>query len=66
MTQMFAVYVRALLGDRLDAKSDRGATATEYAILVAFIAVLLIAAAVFLRGGIESIFSEAGSSLRNP
>lgn len=45
-------------------KGDRGATATEYAILVSFIAILLIAAAVFFRGGIESLLSDAGSSLR--
>jgi Flp pilus assembly pilin Flp len=65
MPELFAAYVRAFLGTHLPAaKSDRGATATEYAILVAFIAVLLIAAAIFLREGIASIFTKAGSSLK--
>lgn len=44
-------------------RSERGASLVEYALLVALIAVACIAAMQFLKGGIESNFSEAGSSL---
>jgi Flp pilus assembly pilin Flp len=63
MTEQLITYLRAAVESRLPA-GDRGATATEYAILVAFIAIVLIAAAIFLREGIASIFNKAGSSLK--
>ena len=36
----------------------------EYGLLVALIAIALIVAIMFLRGGIGSVFSKAGNSLR--
>ena len=45
------------------AAKDEGAGMVEYALLVALIAILLLAALAFLRGGIENTFSEAGSEL---
>ncbi len=45
------------------AKSERGASLVEYALLVALIAVVCIGAISFLRGGIEDTFSDGGSAL---
>lgn len=45
------------------ARREEGATMVEYGLLVALIAVVLIAAVVFLSGGIGSVFKKAGSSL---
>ena len=45
------------------ARTERGASLVEYALLVALIAVACIAAMGFLKGGIDNKFSEAGSEL---
>jgi Flp pilus assembly pilin Flp len=42
---------------------ERGASMVEYILLVALIALAVIAAVVFLRGEVESKFSEAGTEL---
>jgi pilus assembly protein Flp/PilA len=47
------------------AKNDRGATAVEYGLIVALIAIVIIVALVFLGGALTDIFSEAGSSVAN-
>jgi pilus assembly protein Flp/PilA len=39
---------------------DRGATATEYAILVAFIALLIILGVLFFGGALNSWFNRLG------
>jgi pilus assembly protein Flp/PilA len=44
-------------------KSERGATLVEYALLVALIAVVCIAAISFLAGRIGNNFSSVGSSI---
>ncbi|MCP4437232.1 MAG: Flp family type IVb pilin [Actinomycetia bacterium] len=44
-------------------RTERGASLVEYALLVALIAVACIAAMSFLKGGIETNFSSAGSEL---
>jgi pilus assembly protein Flp/PilA len=43
--------------------NERGQTMTEYALLVALIALLLIGAIGVLTGGIDHIFSGAGQHL---
>lgn len=48
---------------KAQAKTERGASLVEYALLVALIAVACIAAMQFLKGGIDTKFSEAGSEL---
>jgi pilus assembly protein Flp/PilA len=45
---------------RLDSKSDRGATATEYAILVAVIAMVVIGGATLFGSNLDSWFSGLG------
>ncbi len=49
-------------GRRVVAREE-GATMVEYGLLVALIAVVLIAAVVFLSGGIGAVFNKAGSCL---
>jgi pilus assembly protein Flp/PilA len=45
------------------AKTERGASLVEYALLVALIAVVCIGAISFLGGNAESKFSEVGGSI---
>ena len=46
-------------------KDENGATMVEYALLVALIAVVVIAAALFLGDQISSKFSEVGDTLQS-
>ena len=45
------------------AKNDRGATAVEYGLIVALIAIVIIVALVFLGGSLTDIFNEAASTV---
>ena len=56
----FVPYVRALLG-----RSERGAALVEYALLVALIAVVCIAAITLLGNSAKSKFSDVGNSIAN-
>lgn len=40
---------------------DEGAGLVEYALLISLIAIALVAAMVFLAGGLEDFYSQAGS-----
>jgi pilus assembly protein Flp/PilA len=42
---------------------ERGATATEYALLLAFIAIVIIGAVTLLGGKVSGLFSTAASSI---
>ena len=42
---------------------DRGATAVEYGLIVALIAVVIIVALLFLGGALEGIFNTVASSV---
>ena len=55
---LLAAHLRAWFDD-----SDRGASLVEYALLVALIAVVCIAAISFLGGAASSKLSSAGTSL---
>jgi pilus assembly protein Flp/PilA len=55
-------FIKAWLSAQ--ARSERGASLVEYALLVALIAVACIAAMTFLRGGVQNKFSEAGNELQ--
>lgn len=50
---------------RLHLKDERAATAVEYGVMVALIAVGIIAAVTFLRDELRSLFNFVGSSLKN-
>jgi pilus assembly protein Flp/PilA len=52
-------YVRALFG-----RSERGASLVEYALLLALIAVVCIAAVTLLGGNAKNKFSSVGSNLQ--
>ena len=56
----FAPYMRALFG-----RSERGAALVEYALLVALIAVVCIAAISLLGNSAKSKFSTVGDSIAN-
>ena len=59
-------YVSAKLA--IDNLRDReeGQGLTEYALIIASIAILLIVAMLFLAGKIDDLFSSTGSSVENP
>ena len=46
-------------------RHDRGATATEYAMLVVFIALAIAAGAQAFGGGLSAWFSKVGVSMTN-
>ncbi len=67
---MSDILLRAAVGVqsaiyRLRNRED-GQTMTEYAIIIAAVAVLLIVALLFLSGRIGELFSDTGSSVTNP
>ena len=53
---------------RVSALRDReeGQGLTEYALIIASIAILLIVAMLFLAGKIDDLFSSTGTSVANP
>jgi pilus assembly protein Flp/PilA len=56
--QMFATWLRARFGD-----TERGASLVEYALLVALIAVVCIAAVTLLGKKASTKLSKAGSAI---
>ncbi len=46
-------------------RDEEGATAVEYGLMVALIAVVIIAAVTFIGTSLNSTFSEVGSSVGN-
>jgi len=56
--QSIATYLRARFGD-----TERGASLVEYALLVALIAVVCIAAVTFLGSSASSKFNTVGASI---
>ena len=50
-------FVSALIARRLSVTSERGATAVEYAVMVALIAAVIILAVIFLGRTASSTFS---------
>jgi len=47
----------------MQAKNDRGATAVEYGLIVALIAVVIIVAVVLLGGNLRNTFNTVASSV---
>jgi len=56
-------FIKAWLAAQ--AKTERGASLVEYALLVALIAVVCIGAVTLLAGGAEKTFSNAGNKLNS-
>ena len=55
-------FAEALYG--LYAGEQEGQGLVEYALIIAFIAILVIVALIFLRGQISTLFSRVGNSLQ--
>ncbi len=69
---MVSMFMSALVAVRsagesvaLRARSERGASMVEYALLVGLIAVVAVVAVTFLGNGISGLFSHAGNSINN-
>ncbi|HEX9775715.1 MAG TPA: Flp family type IVb pilin [Actinomycetota bacterium] len=58
-------HLSSVLTARLHLRSERGATAVEYGIMVALIAVVIILAVVFLGREVSSTFQCTGEALDN-
>jgi len=56
-----AILVSNKLSERM--RSDKGATAVEYALIVGLIAVVIILAVAFLGDTISGIFEDVGSEI---
>jgi pilus assembly protein Flp/PilA len=56
-------FVGSWLAARLNVKSERGATAVEYGVMVALIAAVIIVAVVFLGNKTSSTFSCTASNV---
>lgn len=56
MTQLASRLTRTL-------RSDQGATAVEYALMVTFIAMVIIAAVVILGTNLSAIFADASTRI---
>jgi pilus assembly protein Flp/PilA len=54
-----------MIQKRAELQGDRGATAVEYGLLVALIAVVIIAAVLFLGGQLSGIFGEVATQVSN-
>ena len=59
-------FVRAQTAIAALRDREEGQTITEYALIIASIAILLIIAMLFLAGKINDLFSHTGSSVNNP
>jgi pilus assembly protein Flp/PilA len=55
-------FVEALRGLYINEETE-GQGLVEYALIIAFIAIVVIVAMVFLRGQITNLFSRVGNSL---
>ena len=60
MLTVFSVYLRGILA-RMREESGQGLA--EYALILALVAVVVVAALIFLQGGISGILSSVGSKL---
>ena len=56
-------YLQILLNARFSKMEDRGASAVEYGLLVALIAVVIIAAVILLGNNLSSIFNKTANSI---
>ena len=59
----FLFTLQSLVADRVQDSKDRGATAVEYALMVALIAVAIIAAVVALGGKLVTVFGQVATAI---
>jgi len=59
----YVLNIIAAMHSRIEDAKDRGATATEYALLVAFIAVAIIGAVTLFGTQLSTFFSGLGSKI---
>ena len=62
MTNYFIAMMHVVTG-RLGLRSDRGATAVEYGIMVALIAVVIITAVTLLGNNLSTLFSGVAAKV---
>ena len=60
---MYDIYTHLRIQLAARAKTERGASAVEYGLLVALIAVIIIGGVTLLGGKLSSIFDKTQSSL---
>lgn len=61
-----SVVVRAQNAVHRLRDEEQGQTMTEYALIIAVIALAVIVALIFLKDKITGLFSDAGNSIDNP
>ncbi|MEE6274589.1 Flp family type IVb pilin [Georgenia wangjunii] len=68
MTRAAAYFVTmfTLVGDRLEGRKDRGATAVEYGLMVGLIAVVIIVGVTLLGTQLSALFDGITSELPDP
>ena len=60
---MYDIYTYARIRFTAMAKTERGASAVEYGLLVALIAIIIIAAVTLLGSNLKSIFNKTANSI---
>jgi pilus assembly protein Flp/PilA len=58
-------YLQILLNARLAKMEERGATAVEYGLLVALIAVVIIVGVRILGGNLNTLFNDTATTVGN-
>ena len=64
MLKNIITYSRAWMWNAIG--DEEGATAVEYGLMVALVAILIIAAVLWMTGGLQAIFNSIGDRLRDP
>jgi pilus assembly protein Flp/PilA len=59
----FFLTMFTLVGDRFDGRKERGATAVEYGLMVALIAVVIIGAVTLLGGNLNTMFNNIAGAI---
>ena len=59
----FLFTLQSFVADRVEASKDRGATAVEYGLMVALIAIVIIAAVTLLGGNLRDLFQQAATTI---
>jgi pilus assembly protein Flp/PilA len=57
------ITLQSFVADRVEAGKDRGATAVEYGLMVALIAIVIIAAVTLLGGNLRDLFQQAATTI---